>query len=167
MCAIKLFVNLVIWKPTCVFTRTRNRMNVMCAIKLFVHLVVWHSTSVFTRTRNRTNATCAIKLFVNRVIWKGTCVLNISSSTFVILKVYNTYANRTFIADTESNESNNKAVYPFENSRLKMWRDLLCRKRRKNRDKSDSFDAFINAYAYVYKYLITRSFPARWWRRRR
>ena len=27
-------------KVTCVFTRTRNRMNVMCAIKLFVILVI-------------------------------------------------------------------------------------------------------------------------------
>ena len=32
----KLFVNLVICKNTCVFTRTRNRMNVMSAIKLLV-----------------------------------------------------------------------------------------------------------------------------------
>ena len=36
----KRFTQSSICKPTCVFTRTRNRTNAMCAIKLFVILVL-------------------------------------------------------------------------------------------------------------------------------
>ena len=40
MCAKRDLVELIICKPTCVFTRTRNRMNVMCARSVFVILVI-------------------------------------------------------------------------------------------------------------------------------
>ena len=36
----KRFSDSVICKSTCVFTRTRNRTSAMCAIKLFVNLVI-------------------------------------------------------------------------------------------------------------------------------
>ena len=79
MFARSVLVKLVIWKPTCVFTRTRNRMNVMFVIKLFVNLVICKATCVFTRTRNRINVMCARNVLLHLVVWKRTCVLNISS----------------------------------------------------------------------------------------
>ena len=57
------YVNLSSLKSTCVFTRTRNRMNAMCAMKLFVNLVFDKATCVFTRRRNRTSAMCARRRF--------------------------------------------------------------------------------------------------------
>ena len=36
----KVFRDHPIWLYTCVFTRTRNRMNVMCARSVFVNLVL-------------------------------------------------------------------------------------------------------------------------------
>ena len=55
-------------KATCVFTRTRNRMNVMCARSVFVNLVIWKRTCVFTRTRNRLNAMCARRGIVTLIV---------------------------------------------------------------------------------------------------
>jgi len=40
MCARSVLLKPVIWKSTCVFTRTRNRTSAMCVIKLFVNLVI-------------------------------------------------------------------------------------------------------------------------------
>ena len=51
-------------KVTCVFTRTRNRMNVIVCEARFRQLwSVCKATCVFTRTRSRTNAMCARKRF--------------------------------------------------------------------------------------------------------
>ena len=69
-----------IWSNTCVFTRTRNRMNVMCARNVLVNLVVCKATCVFTRTRNRTNVMCARRVFDNLVVCKATFAFIISSA---------------------------------------------------------------------------------------
>ena len=68
----------------------------MCARKLFVILVTCKPTCVFTRTRNRMNVKLARWSFVNLVTLEGTCVLNISS--FVVLKVhaYTSYIHRRY-----------------------------------------------------------------------
>ena len=63
----KRFRNLVIENHS-VFTRTRNRMNVMCARSVSVNLVVYKATSVFTRTRNRMNVMFVGSAFVNLVV---------------------------------------------------------------------------------------------------
>ena len=47
------------------FTRARDRTNVMCARSVLLILVVCKSTCVRTRTRDRMNVMCAIKLFIN------------------------------------------------------------------------------------------------------
>ena len=68
MFAIKLFVNLLLWKSTCVCTRTRNRTNVMCVRSVLLELIVCKATCVYTRTRNRMSVRFARGAFVNLVL---------------------------------------------------------------------------------------------------
>ena len=55
-------------------------MNAMFVMKLFVNLVICKATCVFTQTRNRTNVMFVGSAFVNLAVCKATCVLNIIES---------------------------------------------------------------------------------------
>ena len=56
------------WPYTCVFTRTRGRINVMCARRVVVNLVLCKATCAFTRTRNRTSVMCARSVLLHLVV---------------------------------------------------------------------------------------------------